>query len=57
MTAESAAELTDLVDKYRYDEAVQAICRLVDSGVSVDEIRDTRYSGDAPLWVRLLSDG
>jgi len=57
MTAESAAELTDLVDKHRYDEAVQAICGLVDSGVPVDEIRDTRYSGDAPLWLRLLSDG
>jgi Ankyrin repeats (many copies) len=56
MTAESA-ELTDLVDERRYDEAVQAIRRLVDSGVPVDEIRDTRHVGDAPLWVRLLEEG
>ncbi|WP_258314862.1 ankyrin repeat domain-containing protein [Streptomyces sp. Act143] len=52
-----STELTDLVDNHQYVAALEAIQRLVATGTAVDEIRDTRYSGDAPLWVRMLDEG
>ena len=47
----------NMVDRDQYDMALKAIAELVDSGVAIDEIEDTRYSGRRPIWIRMLDDG
>jgi ankyrin repeat protein len=56
MDNESQA-VTNLVDDRKYDAAFAAIRERVASGVGIDEIRDTRYTGNPPIWVRMLDDG
>lgn len=53
----TSEDLTKMVDKRDYDTALATIERLVAEGVAVDEIRDTRFAGNPPLWIRMLDDG
>ncbi|GEM_PF-2906056 len=53
----SSEAVTNLVDDRKHHAALAMIQERVKGGVRIDDIRDTRYTGNPPIWVRMLDDG
>jgi len=54
---QSSQAVTNLVDNRKHDAALALIQECVKTGVRIDDIRDTSYTGNPPIWVRMLGGG